>query len=164
MKIDRMLPEQWRRLRDMRLRLLKADPDSFGSTLEREQAYSDEEWTKRAKKPEVATFFVGENERDHGISVGAPYKHNGRNCAGLYSMWIDPATRGRGLGGKLVDAVIEWAKDAGYQELCLEVGDHNTAAIALYESRGFLPTGNTFKMEPPRDHITEHERLLVLRD
>jgi len=146
----------------MRLRLLASDPDSFGSTLEREKAFTDEEWAVKAKNPQVATFFVAENGNDCGISVGAPYRHHDRDCAGLYSMWIEPETRGRGLGGMLVDAVIGWAKDAGYHELCLEVGDHNTAAIALYESRGFLPTGNTFTVDPPRQHITEHERMLVL--
>lgn len=162
MKIERLQPDQWQRLRDMRLRLLAADPDSFGSTLSREQRFTDEEWAAKAQRSEVATFLISENEDDHGISVGAPYRHHGRDCAGLYSMWIDPALRGKGLGGLLVDAVIDWAKQTGYRELCLEVGDHNTAAVALYESRGFLPTENTFTLDPPRDHITEHERLLVL--
>ena len=163
MSIERLKPDQWKRLRDMRLRLLAADPDSFGSTLALEQSFTDEEWAAKAQRPEAATFLISEMGTDFGISVGAPYRHHGRDCAGLYSMWVDSAMRGKGFGGQLVDAVIAWAKDADYQELCLEVGDHNTAAIALYESRSFVPTGNTFTLDPPRGHITEHERMLVLR-
>jgi len=72
--------------------------------------------------------------------------------------------RGRGFGGQLTHTVISWAKEAGFDELCLEVGDHYTGAIALYERYGFLRTGNTLALDPPRDHITEHERCLDLRD
>lgn len=161
--IERLKPDQWQRLRDMRLRLLEADPDSFGSTLEREQNYSAEQWAGRSGNPNVATFLATENGIDYGISAGGPYRSHSRDCAGMYSVWVDPRMRGRGLGEQLIHAVISWAKEAGFDELCLEVGDHNTAAITLYERCGFLPTGNTLALDPPRDHITEHERRLDLR-
>jgi len=160
--IETLAPDQWQRLRDIRLRLLSADPDSFGSTLEREQNYNDEDWAKRSGNPDVATFLLTENGTDYGISVGGPFRSHGRDCAGMYSMWVDPAMRGRGFGVQLVEAVISWAKETGFEELCLEVGDHNAAAIALYERCGFLPTGNTLILDPPRDHISEHERRLDL--
>ena len=162
--IERLKPDQWQRLRDIRLCLLKSDPDSFGSTLEREQNYSAEEWAERSGNPNVATFLATENGIDYGISVGGPYRNHGRDCAGMYSVWVDPRMRGRGFGGQLTRAVISWAKEAGFDELCLEVGDHNTAAIAPYERYRFLRTGNTLALDPRRDHITEHERCLDLRD
>ena len=112
----------------------------------------------------MGTFLVTGNGTDVGISVGGPYRNHGRDCAGMYSVWVDPRMRGRGFGGQLTHAVISWAKEAGFDELCLEVGDHNTAAIAPYERYRFLRTGKTLALDPRRDHITEHERCLDLRD
>jgi hypothetical protein len=45
----------------------------------------------------------------------------------------------------------------------LEVGDTNAYAVRLYERAGFVPTGVTASLPPPRAHITEHERILDLR-
>lgn len=56
-------------------------------------------------------------------------------------MRVDTRHRGEGIGGALVDAVIEWAKEAGYSELLLDVADNKTPAIALYERKGFSRTG-----------------------
>ncbi len=77
-------------------------------------------------------------------------------------MWVAPQQRGRGLGGAIVDAVVAWARAEGHSRLLLGVGDDNAAAIALYASRGFEPTGVTSTLPPPREHILEHERALVL--
>ena len=49
--------------------------------------------------------------------------------------------RGRGLGGRLLDAVISAAPDMGAHKVALQVWPHNDAAIALYRSRGFQEEG-----------------------
>ncbi|MGB7348124.1 MAG: GNAT family N-acetyltransferase, partial [Pirellulaceae bacterium] len=109
-----------------------------------------------------AAFFVATDETlgDVGVVAGAPYR--GRDCAGLFQMWVDPKARGKRVGELLIDAVIAWTKENGHTKLILEVGDDNRSAIRLYERKGFHPTGNTSELDPPRQHITEHERLLEL--
>jgi RimJ/RimL family protein N-acetyltransferase len=49
--------------------------------------------------------------------------------------------RGKGLGGALLDAALDWATHAGAHKAALEVWPHNEAGIALYRSRGFVEEG-----------------------
>lgn len=47
--------------------------------------------------------------------------------------------RGRGLGGRLLDAGLGIVRELGAREVFLEVRESNAAALALYSSRGFTP-------------------------
>lgn len=68
-------------------------------------------------------------------------------CAGLRAfgpercelkrLFVRPGTRGAGLGRRLLEAAIAFATAAGYREMLLESRPQMTAAIALYERRGF---------------------------
>ena len=158
-RIRRLTPDDWLIARQVRLAALKADPDAFGSTFDQEVGYGEGDWRGRLARRDCATFvaFAGDDD-PAGIIVGAPYGQK----AGLYSMWVDAEYRGEGIGGALVDAVIEWAMENGYSELLLDVADENPLAIALYESRGFAPTGVKSTLPAPRDSITEHQRMLRL--
>ena len=48
---------------------------------------------------------------------------------------------GKGIGTAMMHAVIECAKEAGYEQLELEVVKDNTRAIALYARFGFVSIG-----------------------
>ena len=61
----------------------------------------------------------------------------GARKARLYSIAVDGAARGTGLGAKLLGAAERAARARGATHMRLEVGEHNAAAIALYESRGY---------------------------
>lgn len=63
-----------------------------------------------------------------------------RQCsrrARLYSLGVDPAARGGGLGRALVAALEEVALACGTTELVLEVRVDNRIALGLYRSMGF---------------------------
>ena len=49
--------------------------------------------------------------------------------------------RGRSVGGALLAAAIEWARDRGLHKLSLGVFAHNAAAIGLYRKFGFVEEG-----------------------
>ena len=49
--------------------------------------------------------------------------------------------RRMGIGRALLDAAVDWARGAGIRKLELHVFPHNTPAIALYESYGFVREG-----------------------
>jgi len=55
----------------------------------------------------------------------------------LYSLWLDPAFRGRGLARPLVAAAVDWARDQQVRTITLRVAPDNVAARAVYESLGF---------------------------
>lgn len=57
--------------------------------------------------------------------------------ADLDRIAVDPARQGRGLGRRLLDAVIEIADQGGATAILLEVADNNHAALGLYSACGF---------------------------
>lgn len=64
-----------------------------------------------------------------------------RQSAGSLSMMVAREHRGQGIGGRLLDDSLRWARESGLHKVDLEVWPHNRAAIALYRSRGFTVEG-----------------------
>ena len=60
---------------------------------------------------------------------------------GEIGMLVIAPWRGRGVGGALMAAAIEWARGRGLHKLALSVFPHNDAAIALYRKFGFVEEG-----------------------
>jgi ribosomal protein S18 acetylase RimI-like enzyme len=56
-------------------------------------------------------------------------------------MAVAEGWRGRGVGGRLLDALLAAAPSTGAHKVALEVWPHNERAIALYRSRGFEVEG-----------------------
>lgn len=65
----------------------------------------------------------------------------GARVARLYSLAVDPAWRGHGVGRRLLDACEREAGRRGCTHVRLEVRVDNQAAQALYEGRGYRRTG-----------------------
>jgi RimJ/RimL family protein N-acetyltransferase len=49
--------------------------------------------------------------------------------------------RGQGLGTRLLQAGLDWARAAGAHKMALQVWPHNEGAIALYKKLGFVEEG-----------------------
>lgn len=156
--VERAGPQDWRRYRSLRLGALADTPDAFASTLAEEQHFSEEIWRGRLTGEDWVTFLGRIGDSDLGLATCGPYDQ----AAGLYSMWVAPEGRGQGLGDGLVQAVIAQARNKGHDALLLDVGDENSPAIRLYARNGFQPTGLVEALPPPRDHVKEHQRKLLL--
>ena len=66
--------------------------------------------------------------------------------AQLRLLILRPEARGLGLGGRLTDECIAFARERGYRKMMLWTNGHLDAARAIYQSRGFKLT----KSEPFR--------------
>lgn len=62
-------------------------------------------------------------------------------------MYVKPEHRGKGLNQKILDALLEWAKQRGLTEIRLEVYGVNQSALRAYEKAGFKPILVEMRME-----------------
>ena len=52
-------------------------------------------------------------------------------------LYVQPASRGQGIAGLLLDALHDYARTAGYEWLYLDSKDDLKTAIRFYENRGY---------------------------
>jgi GNAT superfamily N-acetyltransferase len=86
---------------------------------------------------ETVTFVA----EDGGIVVGELLAVPRRSGVVGIAVSVAEGSRRRGVATALFEAVIEWARDAGYAELELDVQESNEPARALYAKVGFVDTG-----------------------
>ncbi len=147
-------------LRALRLRALAGEPSAFGSTVEREDAFTEDTWRDRLRADANAHF----GGFDHagalvGLAVGLPDAADA-SVAHLVGMWVDPVARGGGLAGELAELVLGWAAGRGCRVVRLHVTDGNTRAEALYARLGFMRTGQATVRE--RDGLAEIEMAVTV--
>ena len=68
----------------------------------------------------------------------------------IWHMMIDESAQGRGFGGEALDRVIGYIRTKPFGDsdrIALTCNKNNPAARKLYESRGFIATGNEFEDE-----------------
>ncbi|KAG8916869.1 hypothetical protein FRC01_002816 [Tulasnella sp. 417] len=140
--------------RTLRLEALSTSPDSFSSTVAREEAFSMDVWEERTTRTafafELATSpgsAPGDEAtlQEHPVGMVAYYWVEPKETplAHLVGLWVHPAHRGKGLGSALVEWVVaqvlpSWTDNAAPKcMLQLEVGERNKEVIPMYERLGF---------------------------
>ncbi len=149
--VARVRPDDWRDLRDVRLRALADAPSAFGSTLAREVAFPDDVWRERAAQGRtlLARAVPGggapaASDRSPATVVGITTvvpSPDDRTAAELVSVWVDPVARGTGVATELLRSADLLAAELGARTLALWVTTSNTPARTLYERAGFAETG-----------------------
>jgi GNAT superfamily N-acetyltransferase len=83
------------------------------------------------------------------------------DAAELISMWVHPDHRRGGVGIRLVDTVIDWARSAGFGEIRLWFAEGNVGAEKLYLRCGFAHTGRVglVREGEPRQEFEMARRL-----
>ena len=139
-----MEAHDWLAYRAIRLRALADSPDAFGSSWAHEQAWRDEVWHERAQASASGVagrgFFALHGELVCGL-VWCMLGPDNPRAAHIYSMWVAPDARGRGVGHALLAQCIAWAQQANAREVHLGVTVGDSPALRLYRSHGFTPTG-----------------------
>lgn len=87
-----------------------------------------------AFEPKLSASSIGEGGRLQGAIVTTLI---GPGTAHIAQVAVDPAQRGSGLAGRMLDSVVERVRADGLDRLTLLVSERNTAARHLYDRRGF---------------------------
>ncbi|TQM83690.1 ribosomal protein S18 acetylase RimI-like enzyme [Saccharothrix saharensis] len=139
MRLRRLGPDDWVTWRDIRLTALGSEPEAFGSTLALEGGYDEARW-RELLSAERGVKVVAEDPEPVGLVAGVPHDVHS-DVLYLYSMWVKPGFRRRGVGEALVRDVLAWAREHGWARVQLRVFEGNETARRLYERLGFAGEG-----------------------
>ena len=91
----RLDPSEHALLRTLRLRALADTPSAFGSTYERELAFTDDEWRRRLHPDANPHFVCGDLDAEPVgiVAVGIDRTEVDGPVAHVWGMWVDPAAR-----------------------------------------------------------------------
>jgi phosphinothricin acetyltransferase len=113
------------------------------ATLETEERTADERAGWLASRDERHPVYVA--ELDGGVvawgSLNAFNSRPAYQWVADFSVYVDGAQRGHGLGGAMLDHLIAEATLLGYHKLVLAAFPFNQPGMRLYESRGFRTVG-----------------------
>ena len=130
--------------RELRLEALLDSPASFGSSHEEESLHEIDFFTMRITPTNTKTvygaFDGGQLVGATGVRIAEGLKE--RHKASIWGVYVKASHRSLGLGRRLVEAAIGFAKSGeGVRQVLLSANASNSNALALYESLGFVAYG-----------------------
>ena len=131
-RIARLTESDWRVFAELRLRALTDTLGENDSQYREERTFTAAQWRRRLRAH--AQFVATVDDLAVGL-IGAQRENT--DTVYLYSLWLDPGARGRGVGRALVSAAVDWARGERARAVTLRVSTHNATARGVYEGLGF---------------------------
>ena len=143
--IRRTTADDWVRVRELRLEMIRDTPMAFGESLETAFAHSEAQWRIRGDRgagPRQTSLVAIDSATDRWVGTMGGFLESGRPL--LVGVYVSPAFRGRshGVAAALLEGIERWARSEG-DTLALHVHQRNPRARTFYERHGFLATGVT---------------------
>ncbi|RYZ22668.1 MAG: GNAT family N-acetyltransferase [Chitinophagaceae bacterium] len=130
-------------------RVIRAALEEFGAN-HPGTVYYDESTDRLSEVFEApGSFYLVAEQDGQVVGGGGIYPTGGlpEGMAELVKMYLRPEVRGIGLGSRLIQAALDWAKEAGYKQVYLESMPELQKALSTYERFGFryldAPMGNS---------------------
>jgi GNAT superfamily N-acetyltransferase len=135
--VELIAPNEWQRLRSIRLQALSDSEHAFGGTFEVESAEDENTWRKKFEKLDFLIASVDGVDAAM-LSVEVLNGDFGATCW-IGGCWSNPEFREKGLMRAMFIFIDEKEKDWKIQGL--GVWTDNYSAIAAYEKLGFIKMG-----------------------
>lgn len=103
-------------------------------------------------------LLVAIDEKEIVLGMVAYYQHSDTRCE-MKRLYVRPEGRGYALGDRLIESIMDHAKNSGYTEMVLDTIEPLQTAIHLYKKHGFA------ECEPyyynPMDDVIYMSKALV---
>ena len=136
--VELLAPDEWQRLRSIRLEALTDSGHAFGGTYEAESAEDESTWRLKFEKNDFLIASV--NGEDGAMLYIEILKGDFGATCWIGGCWSNPKFRGKGLMRALFTYIDRQDKDWKIQGL--GVFTDNFSAIAAYEKLGFVKMGD----------------------
>lgn len=90
-----------------------------------------------AADPDKRRYFVAEQGGTVIGGVGVAEFPPIAKCAELQKIYLTDSAKGKGIGRRLLNSALNFAKSAGYEKIYLETHSSLKEALILYEKSGF---------------------------
>lgn len=142
-EIQKLPLYRWEDYKSLRLASLKESPLAFGAAFEEEASLGAAEWKKRLKN--VSFAMIGETPVGT-IACTFSKEVKFRHIAEIYSFYVLPEYRGKGVGKALLDHALRKARNnPGIVKVRLFVNGQQRAAVKMYKRTGFAVVGRLVK-------------------
>jgi [ribosomal protein S18]-alanine N-acetyltransferase len=107
------------------------------------------------------TLTLVAESRDQIVASAVLLFRQGSDLARLYSISVDPAARGQGLGARLLSACEDRARERGAERIRLEVRSTNSSAARLYGAAGYRVIARLESYYPDGEAAHRMEKVLI---
>jgi len=148
--VSRLTESDWRAFAELRLQALHDSLGPRDPQFLQESSFTAAQWRRRLRAH--AQFAALVDDRPVGL-IGAQRER--ADSVYLYSLWLEPGARGKGLGRLLVTTAVDWARAQRVRTVTLRVNAANAAARGVYEALGFSLAPRTGdEKKSPTDELT----------
>lgn len=124
----------------LRLQMVKQFPLSFGVDFGELEQRSFEWWENDVnnilQNPNANRFLAWAGGLTVGM-VGVIVRDDNPTISEIGSMYVSSDFQGQGVGGRLLEAAVDFSKQRGAESTSLWVHERNRTAIEFYETYGF---------------------------
>ena len=140
-KIELAWPEDWEKIKNLRLQALSGpDVEMFTTTPEetlvRFQAMTREDWQEEING--ANRFIVTAKEGEKIIGMGGAVKLNKRGLWRLRWDYVHPEYRGKSIHPNIISFRIQEIRQRGGKKLIAGIKDTNSRSRNGYEKNGFI--------------------------
>jgi ribosomal protein S18 acetylase RimI-like enzyme len=132
----------------LRLEALEREPESFAESAEEHRAMSPDTAARRLAEVGGEQFVMGAFLGGRLVGMAGFYREQrlkARHKGRVWGVYVSSEARGRGVGRKLMHALLEKIRTVpGVEQVTLVVSSRSQTARALYRSLGF----ETYGVEP----------------
>jgi ribosomal protein S18 acetylase RimI-like enzyme len=132
--------------------------------IKRDDFFPDEEDVQRCLDASEQGRSLGAYEDDHLIAVALAEAATWSNRLWLHEFHVAEAYRGKGIGTRLMNALIALGQQAGFRALFCETQTTNVPAIRFYRKMGFTLEGIDLSLYTNHDYPDSEIALFFARN